>query len=269
MPELPEVEFTRQNLDRWMRGARLRAVKTEDARIVRPLAPKRFVAALTDRVVERIDRRGKWLRLLLDDGAIVFAHLGMTGWFEHGTPEDAPLRFDRVTFELERKRKRSRITYVDPRRWGQMIVTDRDIASWTALGPDPLSDGIDVEKLAAKLARRKKGAIKVALMDQKVLAGVGNIQAIEALWRAQIDPRSAAGALDAKDVRAIVRGLRWTIERTLADLAKGDAGKKNPFLVYGRKGSPCPRCDKTLAHVTLGGRTTTYCPGCQKRKRAR
>jgi formamidopyrimidine-DNA glycosylase len=134
-----------------------------------------------------------------------------------------------------------------------------------ALGPDPLSDGIDTRALMAKLARRKKGSIRKALMDQKVLAGVGNIQAIEALWKAGIAPRSPAAALDAEDVAAVVRGLRWTIRRTLADLAKGNFGAKNPFVIYGRKGEACPRCGHALARIELGGRTTTFCPGCQKR----
>lgn len=269
MPELPEVEYTRQNLDRWMRGARIVSVKTTDERIVRPRKPAVFVKALTGRVVERIERRGKWLRLLLDDGESVFAHLGMTGWFEPGTPKDAPLRFDRVTFEVERKKKRSRVTYVDPRRWGQMILSREEHPTWTSLGPDPLADGIDKRALMAKLARRTKRSIKEALMDQKVLAGVGNIQAIEALWKAAIDPRSPAAALDAKDVGEVIRGLRWTIRRTLADLAKGDEGAKNPFVIYGRKGDACPRCKHALSRITLGGRTTTFCPGCQKLRRAR
>lgn len=265
MPELPEVEYNRKNLDRWMRGATIRGVATTDARIVRPVRVSAFVTGVTGRVVERIDRRGKWLRLLLDDGASVFAHLGMTGWFEHGTPKDEPLRFDRVTFALERRRKKSRVTYVDPRRWGRIVLSKTDLPAWTALGPDPLADGIDAKALAKKLSRRKR-SIKETLMDQSVLAGIGNIQAIEALWKAKLDPRSCADALAAADVGAIVRGLRWTIGRTLRDLEKGEAGKTNPFEIYGRKGTPCPRCDVTLVRIELGGRTTTYCPGCQARR---
>jgi formamidopyrimidine-DNA glycosylase len=266
MPELPEVEHTRMNLDRWMRGARIARIQTKDERIVRPAKPTAFVRAITGRVVKSVERRGKWLRLVLDDDARLFVHLGMTGWFEVGSPKDPPLRFDRVTFELERRKTRSRVTYVDPRRWGRMVVTKDDLPTWSALGPDPLDDGIDIHDLAAKLARRKKRSIKEALMDQTVLAGVGNIQAIEALWKAEIDPRSRAAAVDEADLRAIAKGLRWTIRRTLVDLAKPDGGAKNPFVVYGRKGTPCPRCGHALARITLGGRTTTFCPGCQKRR---
>src|SRR5262249_44493416 len=155
--------------------------------------------AVRDRVVERIERRGKWLRIGLDDGARLFAHLGMTGWFEAATPGAPPLRFERVQFDLEREaarslgapppKPRSRVVYVDARRWGRLVLARDDTATWRALGPDPLADGIDVDALAAKLARTKR-SIKVALLDQRVLAGVGNIHAIEALWRARIDPRS-------------------------------------------------------------------------------
>lgn len=266
MPELPEVEYTRRNLERWMLHARVTAVVTSDARIVRPLTPATFVKTVTGRVVERIERRGKWLRMQLSDEQLLFAHLGMTGWFEHGSIHDEPLRFARVTFEVERKRKRSRVTYVDARRWGQLIASTQELPSWSALGPDPLADGIDTHRLAERIARRKS-SIKETVMDQKVLAGIGNIQAIEALWKAGIDPRSPAAALDERDVIAVVRGLRWTLKRTLADLEKGNFGKDNPFVIYGRKGAPCPRCGATLARVILGGRTTTFCSGCQTRRK--
>ena len=264
MPELPEVEHNRRNLERWMRGARIARVETSDVRIVRPEEPSTFVNALTRRTIERVERRGKWLKLTLDDGQRLFVHLGMTGWFERGAPGDPALRFDRVRFELVRRGRPSRVVYVDPRRWGRMIVSRDDIPAWRSLGPDPLDEGIDLDRLAAKLARRKKRSIKEVLMDQTVLAGVGNIQAIEALWKARIDPRSNASAITKADVRAIARGLRWTIDRTLADLAKGEVGAANPFRIYGRKGEPCPRCGHGLESFVLGGRTTTACPGCQK-----
>jgi formamidopyrimidine-DNA glycosylase len=99
-----------------------------------------------------------------------------------------------------------------------------------------------------------------------VLAGVGNIQAIEALWKAKIDPRSRASALTAPDIRALERALHWTIERTLKDLAKGEQGAKNPFQVYGRKGEPCPHDGTPFQRIELAGRTTTFCPTCQVRR---
>jgi formamidopyrimidine-DNA glycosylase len=267
MPELPEVEYTRQHLVRWMRGARITAVRTEDPLIVRPKRPSTFVETLTGRNIERIERRGKWLKWTLDGGQDrVFVHLGMTGWFERPRSANARLRFDRVSFDVDKRGKPARIVYVDPRRWGRMILATEDTATWKSLGPDPLDEGIDLDALERKLSRRKKRSIKEALMDQSVLAGVGNIQAIEALWKAAIDPRSKAGAISRPDLKAIAAGLKWTIARTLADLAKGDAAAENPFRIYGRQGEPCPRCKRQLERIVLGGRTTTFCPGCQERR---
>lgn len=264
MPELPEVEHTRAKLARCgvVPGATFARVVTTDARIVRPLTPRAFVRRLEGRRVERLERRGKWLRIALDEKRL-FVHLGMTGWFHEAEAE--PVRFERVRFELRRGARRHALVYVDPRRWGRMILAEDDIEAWTSLGPDPLADGIDVERVVTRLAKRKKQSIKEALMDQSVLAGVGNIQAIEALWRAQIDPRSRAAAVDARAMRAVARGLRWTIERTLADLAENELGSDSPFRIYGHKGEPCPRCGTRLERFELGGRTTTMCPGCQRR----
>ena len=266
MPELPEVEFTRKNLARWMLHARVASVKTNDTRIVRPEKPRAFVRALTGRTGDRIERRGKWMKVTLDDGRYLFAHLGMSGWFEHVGSGEAPLRFERVSFEVEKRGTRSRVVYVDSRRWGRMILAGEDIATWRALGPDPLDDGVDLERLAQKLTRRKRSSIKEALMDQTILAGVGNIQAIEALWKAGIDPCSTASAISTSDLEEIASGLRWTIQRTLEDLEKSGLVTENLFCIYGRQGEPCPRCGHTLERVVLGGRATTFCPGCQQRR---
>lgn len=278
MPELPEVEHTRRNLDTWLRGARLTEVTAHDPRVIRPAKPAAFSEALTGKKVATVERKGKWLRLLLDDDTRLFVHLGMTGWFEHSSGVDSSnphrsangdlVRFERVRFEVVRPRrtKSEVVSYVDPRRWGQLVLATEDIPSWTSLGPDPLADGVDLEVLEKRLARRKKQSIKEALMDQTVLAGVGNIQAIESLWKAKIDPRSGASAVagEPKLLAKIARAIGWTIARTLEDLAKGEAGAKNPFKVYGRKGEPCPRCRTALERFDLGGRTTTVCPTCQR-----
>ncbi|HEX4353118.1 MAG TPA: bifunctional DNA-formamidopyrimidine glycosylase/DNA-(apurinic or apyrimidinic site) lyase [Polyangiales bacterium] len=263
MPELPEVEHTRRNLERWWKGARLARVHAHDARIVRPLTARNFERRLNGATVERIERRGKWIRVVLDRDALLFVHLGMTGWFEPTTRTAEPLRFERIAFDIDRKRAPTRVSFVDPRRWGQLSLVREDTPTWSALGPDPLSDGIDPAALHARLQRSKNRSIKEALLDQTVLAGVGNIQAIEALWKARIDPRSPARALRVSDVRALVKALHWTIERTLRDLARGDHGARNPFRIYGRKGEPCPRCGTALSRIELAGRTTMFCTGCQ------
>ena len=279
MPELPEVEHVRRRLDRWMKGATITKVIVTDPRAVKPSAKALEERAKGQRV-KSVDRRGKWLRIALDDGSSVFGHLGMTGWFEHGEGGSAPRRFERVAFEIARGRERARVSYVDGRRLGGMTVSEDETKTWAALGPDPLHDGISATKLHAELSSRKL-TIKEALLDQTVLAGIGNIQSIEALWKARIDPRTRASALALADVRELAKALRWSIRRTLADLEKRaskgassagetlmSSGAENPFLVYGRKGTPCPRCKTAFVRLEVGGRTTTLCPTCQRRLKA-
>jgi formamidopyrimidine-DNA glycosylase len=269
MPELPEVEDARRKLSRWLRGATIVSARAFDAVIMRPRAPATLARDLRGRRVERVERRGKWLRIVLAPDGLLFSHLGMTGdWQRVAFASAEEVRWERARLDVEKNGRRWRVAYSDPRKFGRLVFSKNDIPSWSALGPDPLEDGIDVDGLAAKLARRGKRSIKEALMDQTVLAGVGNIQATEGLWKAKIDPRSKAGALAAKDVAGVVRGLRWTIERTLADLEENGGwleDDSDPFVVYGHKGQPCPRCKTALERVMLGGRTTTYCPGCQRR----
>jgi len=269
MPELPEVEDARRKLARWLTGATILSARAFDATIMRPRPPSTLARDLRGRTVERVERRGKWIRIVLSNDGLLFSHLGMTGdWQRVDANAKSEVRWERARLDVEKNGKRARIVYSDPRKFGRLVFAREDIPSWAALGPDPLEHGIDATALAAKLTRRGKRSIKEALMDQTVLAGVGNIQATEGLWKAKIDPRSRAGALSPKQVPAVVHGLRWTIERTLASLAKGGgwlSDDDDPFVVYGHKGQPCPRCKTTLERVMLGGRTTTYCPGCQVR----
>jgi formamidopyrimidine-DNA glycosylase len=137
--------------------------------------------------------------------------------------------------------------------------------------PDALVDGVDVAALAAKLARRKK-TVKETLLDQTVLAGIGNIQAAEALWRAKIHPERAADSLTKAEVAALSDGIAGSIRDTLARedgpeiTYVEEAGADNPFDVYGKQGAPCPRCRTTLVRIVQGGRSTVYCPTCQKSK---
>lgn len=252
MPELPEVEVVRRELESLLAGAAIIRIVCGDRRIARgPL----------DSVVGRIrsvERRGKWIRLAVGEHR-VFLHLGMTGDWAFRKPGEPTLRFERARIETKEISAR----YVDMRRWGKMIASTDDIPQWTELGPDPLHDGIDPEVLRARIGKR--GSIKVALMDQTVLAGIGNILAVEALWRAKIDPRARAHRLSPKRFRALVRSLERVIDRMLAydlqSMEDGDA--RSPFRIYGKKA--CPRCKDDLRRIELGGRTTTFCRTCQKR----
>ncbi|MGD0677127.1 MAG: DNA-formamidopyrimidine glycosylase family protein [Polyangiaceae bacterium] len=263
MPELPDVEMTRRDLERWLVGAIVTTAETEDARLSRPASPRGFEHALVGRTFERVERRGKWLRLDLDDGGKVFSHLGMTGGWVRAVLGAPVVRFERARIDVVLRGRAFSVRYVDARRFGRLLAVREDIADWTALGPDPLTDGIDVRRLSEALARGRR-SVKEIVMDQRVFAGVGNILANEGLWIARIDPRSAGNALLLPaDARAIARGLRRAIARELADRKRYTEGRAGSFFVYGRAGQPCLRCGKQLSRVVLGGRATVFCPGCQ------
>jgi formamidopyrimidine-DNA glycosylase len=259
MPELPEVETVRRELVK-LRGGTIVSVASDDARVChRHADPER-------RTIREVERRGKWLRFVLDRG-VVFSHLGMTGDWTLRSPADPPLRFERVRLDVRRRGRVVSARYTDPRRFGRFVVAAEDIAAWRELGPDPWLEGIDEARVLAVMKKRKR-AVKAVLLDQSLLAGVGNILAIEALWNAAIDPRVPAPTMTARDVHAIAKGLHAIIARTIAydeKVARGGHGAKPPFRIYGHGGDACPRCGTTVRQIVLAGRGTTFCPGCQKR----
>jgi len=272
VPELPEVEHARRTLEHWLVKTRIDAATVIDARILdEGTTAARVVRALEGRRVEAIERRGKWLRIVLDQGR-VFSHLGMTGKWVLARASDATLPHEKVRIDVLAARRSRSVRYLDPRLFGRFVVIAEakpDLPAWAALGPDPLVDGIDVAALHAKLARRKL-PIKPTLLDQTVLAGVGNIQATEALFAARIDPRRPARDLSRAEVAALARGIRRSIAKTMA-LQVGptiqyveEAGAENPFLIYGNEGTPCPRCKRPLAKMILAGRGTVFCAHCQR-----
>jgi formamidopyrimidine-DNA glycosylase len=266
MPELPDVELARRRLRGWLLGAKVSAAECADARLTRPASARLFARTLVGKTVTGIARKGKWLRIELDDGGRVFSHLGMTGDWARVLVDAAPLRFERARLDLVRRDRTFSVRYVDARRFGRLIGTQHDIPDWSALGPDPLADGIDVRRLSRTFAKARRG-VKEILMDQRVVAGVGNILATEALWMARLDPRSPGNALLRTDVGAIARGIRRAITRELAEGRRYTNGGVASFMVYGHAGEPCPRCGTPLRSVVLGGRTSVFCPQCQVRRR--
>jgi formamidopyrimidine-DNA glycosylase len=278
MPELPEVEIAARNLRRWTKGRTLRAVEStatsivgaEGRRALPKLAGARFVS---------VERVGKHLLVTLARGQArvgLWSHLGMTGkWLRRSPGLDAP-RFSHARLTLDDGKT---LHYCDMRRFGRLRVVPGarfdDVPRLAALGPDPLRDGIDAGRLHARLARVRL-PIKVALLDQTVLAGVGNIQSIEGCWRARLDPRRPANSLSRAEIARLARGILASIDFTLArfdelEADKGDGEivyveenrKANPFKVYGRAGWPCPRGDGTIKRIVQAGRSTFFCPACQ------
>lgn len=282
MPELPEVEVASRNLRRWMDQRKIRGVEPLEGskRIFRPETASAMDVLVGARFRE-VRRVGKNILMTLDTRsgpAGLWSHLGLTGKWVHraaGTPEPS---FARVVIELD---DQSCLYYVDTRIFGRLRVVPgaafEEIPEISALGPDPLTDGIDARALHAKLAKISK-PIKVAIMDQALLPGIGNIQAIEGLHRAGIDPRRPAKSLSQADVNHLRKGLLDSIDFTLASFASdgADGGASdityveerrspNPFQIYGRKGEHCPRCKKgVITRIVQAQRATYFCPHCQK-----
>jgi formamidopyrimidine-DNA glycosylase len=278
VPELPEVEVAARNLRRWAKGRKVRAAEADATPVVRPAGP-RALAPLVGARVDGVERVGKHLLVTLARGKQrvgLWSHLGMTGkWQRRARGGEAP-RFSRARLTLD---DGSVLHYCDMRLFGRLRIVpgarfaeDPTIA---ALGPDPLRDGVDAAKLHARLARVRRLPIKVALLDQTILAGVGNIQATEACWRARIDPRRPAASLTRAEVGRLARAILASIRFTLARFAeeRADAGDgaivyveedraANPFKVYGRAGEPCPRRNDVIRRIVQAGRSTFFCEAC-------
>lgn len=271
MPELPEVECAARGLRRWLSGATVVRAHAEPTRVFRGSDPALFDDRLTGRRFQRVERRGKYLLLFFDDDVGLLSHLGMTGKWVCTTAKQAPPRHARARLVLSTD---AVVHYDDPRLFGRLAVHRAgelmELPEIQALGWDPLLDGLDADGLFRRLQRSSR-PVKVALMDQSLIAGIGNIQATEALFNARVHPARACRSLSLPEVRALIRGLQTSIQRTL-DIAGdetiayiSEAGADNPFLVYGRAGTPCPACGQTLEQEVLQGRSSAYCPRCQLR----
>ena len=269
VPELPEVEFARRGLEAWLEGRTVSRAEAPPSRVFRGGDPAAVATALAGRKLRTAERKGKYLLLSFDRDVGLLAHLGMTGkWVLRRQGEAGP-RHPRFQFVLSRG---DRVIYDDPRMFGRIALAPsaglRELPEVACLGPDPLADGLDPADLGARLARTTR-SIKAALLDQAVIAGIGNIQAAEALFRARIDPRRPARELTRRELRSLVHGIDESIAFTLAaqeqrEIAYIDEGGPNPFLVYDRANAPCPRCRHPLERIVQGGRSTYFCPRCQR-----
>ncbi len=289
MPELPEVETVRRGLAPVFEGARVRRIETRRPDLRFPF-PEAFVNRLEGATVVTMGRRGKYLLAALSSGETLIMHLGMTGRFtvDSNPISDARLaafyfaappdpRHDHVIFELETPSGMIRATYNDVRRFGFMDLASTSSlaasAHFAGMGPEPLSDDFtDAAFNAALIGRRTP--IKAALLDQSVVAGVGNIYACEALWRARISPRreaaSVAGKRAARLRLAVCEVLSEAIEAggsTLRDFAASDGALgyfQHRFNAYDRAGEPCAACGAPLKRIVQSGRSTFYCGTCQR-----
>ena len=272
MPELPEVETVRRSIAPVLEGARLDEVEIRDPRLVRPFDPSIVANALVGERVGEVGRRGKYLIVGFESKRSLLIHLRMTGSLRHA--RHGSLLDDPYTRAVLRLDNGSDVAYRDVRRFGTWeLFEQHELAPYLAarLGPEPLGPFS-----AARLGKRldgRRAPLKSALLDQRTVAGLGNIYVDEALWQSRLHPLRVAGSLDADELsrlyRAVRNVLRKGIERqgsTLRDYALPDGAygtMQDEFRAYGRGGEPCDRCGRPLTRIVVGGRTTTFCPHCQ------
>jgi formamidopyrimidine-DNA glycosylase len=276
MPELPEVETVRAQLEPVLAGRRFERVEIHDPRLVRPYEPAEVAAELEGERVAAVERRGKYLIVRFESDRVLLIHLRMTGSLRHSGaglasgPEEDPHR--RAVVRLD---DGSDVAYRDVRRFGTWLVLEPgELTPYlaTRVGEEPLDALFTAARLGERLARRR-APIKAALLDQRTLAGLGNIYVDEALWRARIHPLRPAESIDRAELRRLHTAIRTTLEAgiarqgsTLRDYALPDGGSgsmQEEFKVYGRGGEPCDRCGTPIAKTRVGGRGTWFCPQCQ------
>jgi formamidopyrimidine-DNA glycosylase len=267
VPELPEVETIRAQLAPRLEGRILARVEILDPRLTRPHDLFEVAEELEGDRVVAVERRGKYLLMRLESGLGLLVHLRMTGSFGF-----APTSHERAIVELD---DGSRLAYRDVRRFGTwQVLEEAELDPYLATknGPEPLGPRFTAGWLASQLGRRH-APLKAVLLDQRVVAGLGNIYADEALWRARLNPLRPANGLAPGEVarltRAVRAALRAGIDRqgsTLRDYAAPDGASgsmQDEFRVYGRDGEPCRRCGASIAKTRVGGRGTWFCPRCQ------
>ena len=284
MPELPEVETIARQLRRLVVGRRIAAFASHWHRVTEPVPVKHFAARLVGRRITAVGRRGKFVVLELDGAEALIVSLRMTGQLLFRELESTPDRFVRAVVRFE---DGTVLRFADTRKFGRMAIVDRaELADgWRerratgaplhrSLGVEPLSRRFTVRWLAEMLKGRSRAAIKPLLLDQREIAGVGNIYDLEALWRARIHPLRTAGSLRPAEVARLHEAIRWVLRkgirlggasrRDFVD-AKGNTGRmQEEFNVYDRAGESCPRCGRSIVRTVVGGRGTFHCPRCQR-----
>ena len=272
MPELPEVETVRRTLTPAIGGTILSVWDSAQGLHMKRKPPRAALKKLVGTTITGVRRHGKYLLVDTDGPSSLLVHLGMTGRFRINQKDDPRAKHTHLVLDLGTRELR----FSDPRRFGQLdVVTrakEREHPALSILGPDPIVDGIDVTAFHAR-AKGKKAMLKAFVLDQSVLAGVGNIYASEALWRAKLRPTTRAHRLTLARAKvlaaAILEVLNHALEKggtTLSDFvdANGYAGGNAEYLwVYDRKGEPCPRCKAPIKRSVLQGRATYFCPTCQ------
>jgi formamidopyrimidine-DNA glycosylase len=258
VPELPEVERAARYLAQAATGVPITAARVTHPYVGRHLT-RTHLRRLKGRAIARVERRGKHQLVVLDDGSVLHVHFRMTGdWVITPPAEDLP-RFARFTLELANG---YRVSLDDMRALGTVEWLPAGSQPATSLGPDAVSAAFDGPHLIAALAKRRI-PVKLALLDQRVVAGIGNIYAAEALWYARIDPRLPASRLQARQAERLVQAIRKVLARGADGSGRYWKARRPRLNVYDREGRACPRCGTRIERFTQGGRSTYWCPTCQ------
>lgn len=256
MPELPEVEAAVRVLRKYVVGRTIATMQLLHPALQRRITPARL-RALQGARIARVERRGKHQLIHFDDGRLLLAHFRMNGDWAYSSTADALPRFARATIDFTNG---ARAILVDSRALGTIELHAAGALPDLGLGPDAASRAWTPTQLAAALAKRK-GPIKPALLDQKLVAGLGNIYGSEALWRARIDPRAACNTLNAAQVSALRKAIAYVLRR-----AKGSRYTDDDTVtldVYDREALPCRHCETPISRFVQAGRSTYHCSSCQ------
>ena len=277
MPELPEVETVRARLAPLLTGRRFESVAIADPRLVRPYEPAEVAAELTGERVAAVERRGKYVVVRFESGRVLLIHLRMTGSLRHSEGSLAGDPHRRAVIRLDNG---SDVSYRDVRRFGTWLLLEPgELEPYLSarLGDEPLDALFTTARLGDRLSKRR-APVKAALLDQRTLAGMGNIYVDEALWRARIHPLRPAESIDRNELRRLHRAIRASLEAgiarqgsTLRDYALPDGSSgamQHEFKVYARDGEPCDRCGTPIAKTRVAGRGTWFCPVCQPERPA-
>ncbi len=271
MPELPEVETIVRGLGPALRQRRITGVTVRDPRLRTPLAPD-FAARLTGRRIVGMERHGKFILTPLHDGSVWLVHLGMTGRLTLGAADRTRSAHDHVLLQLDDGRV---LTYNDPRRFGRLAVLAPDrVAVETAPGVDALSAALTPAFLHARTRRHRRTTAKALLMDQREIAGLGNIYVNEVLFHAGVRPRRRAGRLTRVECARLVEAVRAVLAGAIARGGSSISDYRDGFdvsgsyqhehQVYDRAGEPCWRCAVRVRLCVVAGRSSFYCPRCQR-----
>ena len=256
MPELPEVESAERRLRDAALGKTIAKVSLHHPALRRRISPAKLRSLKNIRVRE-IERRGKHQLFLLDDGRVLHAHFRMTGDWRVGAAADELPRFARASVDFT---DGSRVILEDPRALGTLDLHAADGHPDLGLGPEPGDASLTPASLHAAFSK-KRGPIKPVLLDQRVIAGLGNIYAAESLWHSKLSPTTAASKLTPKQVTSLLASIRKVIKAATG--ARYTDSSVSRLAVYDREGKACRRCGTTIERITQAGRSTYFCPGCQ------